>query len=166
MEFVSLQLSNVFFCCVELALGELRVLLLMKTLCVVETLADMCGNMIRQRKSSHNCIRKPHKGRSAWFLPDILLRLFESYCRRSSFLTSSYLDCFSFEVHTAVSMKITKLLHRVAWYICTKLFGETCCLHNQVLYPEDGGNKYIRNVGDYQTTALHISEFSIFFFHN
>jgi hypothetical protein len=65
VELASLQLSNFFFRCVELALGELRVLHLIKTSCAVGAVADMCGNVVRQRNSSHNCMGKTHMDRSA-----------------------------------------------------------------------------------------------------
>jgi hypothetical protein len=134
----------------------------MTTLCGVGAVADMCGStsVVRQRKSSHNCIGETHKWRSARFLPHILLR------KSSSFLSLSYLDCFSFEVHTLVSMKITRLWHRVVWYVGTKLFEKrfAAYIFRSYALKMEAENTSETLVTIYHATALHNSEYSLFHF--
>jgi hypothetical protein len=47
VEFVRLRIYNFFFRYVEFALGELH---LIKTLCGVRNMANICGNAVHQRK--------------------------------------------------------------------------------------------------------------------
>jgi hypothetical protein len=45
--------------------------------------------------------------------------------------------------------------------VTLRSFEETCCLHLQLFYPEDGGSRFLRKVGwylTYQITRRHIPE--------
>lgn len=53
-------------------------------------------------------------------------------------------NCMRYEVLKAVNIKITAV-----WDM-------TCCLpEKKLFYPEDGGRKFLRNIGNYQNTASH-----------